>query len=128
MASVVVVGGIAKCSHQGQVRFTSGDSRLDVDGNNVVVQGQEVGLSFAPAPPSGAAPPGLIAPCPFSTAAGPSPCAATLAATTGISTKVTVGNLGALLDTASGKATNPQDPSATWSIQSAGQSKLESDA
>jgi len=124
MANIVAVGGIIKCSHTppGQVRLASGDGRLNVDGNNVVLQGQEVGLSFAPGSP------GLITPCPVTTPTGnPSPCTATVAATTGLSSKVTVGDLGALLDSATGKAINAQDPSATWSVKSAGQNKLEAD-
>lgn len=121
MPDVVVVGGVIKCSHGGQVRLASGDIRLNVDDNGALVQGQEIGLSFAPATP------GVIAPCPFATTGGPSPCTATMAATGGISTKLAVGALGVLLDTASGKAVNAQDPSAVWSIQSAGQSKLGSD-
>lgn len=121
MADAVVLGGVIKCSHGGQTRLSSGNSKLSVDGNNVVSQGQEVGLSFAPGSP------GLIAPCPFSTPGGPSPCTATTAAIGGISTKLTVDNLGVLLDTANGTAVNAQDPSATWAVQSAGQSKLGSD-
>jgi len=122
MAKVVVVGGIIRCNHGGQRRLTSGDSRLNVDGNNVVVQGLETGLSFAPAPPV------VTMPCPVTTPAGnPSPCTATLAATTGISTKLVVGGMGTLLDTASGNATNAQDPTATWSVASAGQNKLDAD-
>lgn len=121
MANIVVTGGIITCSHQGRVRFTSGDSRLEVDGNAAIVRGQEAGISFAPSSP------GLLAPCTFTSGANPSPCTATMPATTGISAKLTVGNLGVLLDTANGNATNPNDPSATWSIDSAGQSKLETD-
>lgn len=122
MAWVVVVGGVIKCSHQGRARLTSGDNRLEVDGNAVVVQGQEVGVSFATGLPT------VMAPCPVTTPAGnPAPCTATVAATTGISTKLAVGGLGVLLDTASGNATNAQDPSATWSIDNAGQNKLEAD-
>jgi hypothetical protein len=120
MANVVVLGGVIECSHGGQVRLASGDSWLDVDGNDIIVQGQEVGLSFAPGSP------GVISPCTFTTPAGNvSPCTATQAATTGISTELTVGGLGVLLDTAGGVATNT--PPVTWSVQSAGQSKLESD-
>jgi hypothetical protein len=118
MALVVVVGGTLACSHQGQARLVSGDSRLSADGKDVVVGGQEVGVSFGP---------GAMTPCPFSTPGGSSPCAATMAAMAGISTKVVVGTLGVLLDTAKGKATNAQDASATWSVQSAGQSIFESD-
>lgn len=122
MAYVVVVGGILKCSHQGRTRITQGDSRLDVDGNAVVLQGQEIGISFAPGSPGG------IAPCPFTSSGNPSPCTATIAATDGISTQITVAQQGALLDTAGGSATNANDPSATWSVDMAGQSKLEANA
>ena|SRR5918993_5180395 len=118
MANVVVLGGIIKCSHGGKAILTSGDSRLDVASKNVVLQGQEAGVSFAAGTPM----------CPVQTPSGvPSPCTATIAATSGVSTKITVGGFGALLDTAQGNATNAQDPSATWSIDDAGQDKLESD-
>lgn len=118
MPSVLVVGGVLACSHQGRAKLSSGDSRLTVDGKDAVVRGQEVGISFA----SGS--PGVQSPCPFSTNAGPSPCAATLAATAGVSSKLTVGGVGVLLDTASGNATNAQDSGATWSVSDPGQSKL----
>jgi hypothetical protein len=118
MANVVVVGGALSCSHQGRARLSSGDSRLTVDGQAVVVSGQEVGLSFATGSP------GVLVPCPLTTNAGPSPCAATIAATAGVSTMITVGGLGVLLDTATGTATNPQDASATWSVSDPGQRKL----
>jgi hypothetical protein len=117
MANVVVLGGVIKCSHGGKVSLSSGDGRLDVDSKNVVLQGQETGVSFAVGTPM----------CPVQTPSGaPSPCTA-MAATSGVSAKITVGGLGALLDTAQGKATNAQDPSATWSIDDAGQNKLQSD-
>jgi hypothetical protein len=119
MANVVVAGGALSCSHQGRLRLAGGDTRLTVDGNGVVTSGAEAGLSFA----LGA--PGVVTPCPVQTPAGnPAPCAATLTATRGVSAKLLVGGLGALLDTAGGNATNPQDPSATWSVADAGQAKL----
>jgi hypothetical protein len=121
MANVVVASGVLSCSHQGRARLSSGDSRLTVDGQAAVVRGQEIGISFATGSPD------VLVPCPFSTNAGPSPCAATIAATAGISTKLTVGGLGVLLDTASGKATNPQDASAKWSVADPGQRKLTAD-
>jgi hypothetical protein len=121
MADVVVVGAVLACSHQGQAKLAAGDSRLTVDGQAVAVSGQEVGVSFAPGSP------GLLTPCPFSTNAGPSPCAATVAATAGVSRLVTVGGSGVLLSTATGTATNPQDPSATWSVTNPGQHKLAAD-
>ena len=118
MATVLVVGGVLACSHAGQARLSSGDSRLTVDQQASVVRGQEVGISFA----TGA--PGVLVPCPFSTNAGPSPCTATQAATEGISAKLTVGGLGVLLHNASGKATNAQDAGAKWKVMDPGQRKL----
>jgi hypothetical protein len=121
MPNVLVAGGVLACSHQGRAKLPTGDSRLTVDGQAAVVSGQEVGVSFAPGSP------GLLTPCPFSTNAGPSPCAATVAATAGLSTKLSVGGLGVLLDTATGTSTNPQDASATWSVSDPGQRKLTAD-
>jgi hypothetical protein len=121
MAHVVVVGGIVQCNHGGRARLLTGDSRLEVDSHAVLVQGQEVHVSFAPSAP------GLLTPCPHTSGTHASPCTATLAATTGISSKLTIGTLGILLDSARGQTTNANDPSATWSIANAGQSKLAAD-
>jgi hypothetical protein len=123
MAFVVVTGAVIQCSHGGQARLTAGNAKLKVDGQAAVTAGQEAGISFAPGSP------GLVVPCPKLANAGtpppPSPCAATLAATAGVSVKITVDGQGALLDNASGNATNTNDPGATWSVTSAGQTKLQ---
>jgi hypothetical protein len=122
MAYVLVAGGVLACSHQGRARLAASDSRLTVDGHAVVVSGQEAGISFA----TGA--PGVDAPCPITAPNGaPSPCTATLAATGGVSAKITVGGTGALLDSATGSATNAQDAGATWSVSDPGQRKLSAD-
>lgn len=121
MAGVVVTGGVLTCSHKGRAKLSSGDSRLTVDGKAAVVSGHEVGVSFATGSP------GVDVPCNFKTNAGPSPCTATVAATAGVSTKLTVGGLGVLLDNATGTAVNTIDGSATWSVADAGQSKLTTD-
>lgn len=122
MAYVLVAGGVLACSHKGRAKLATGDSRLTVDGHAVVVSGQEAGISFA----TGA--PGVDAPCSWTAPNGsPSPCTATLAATSGVSAKVTIGGLGALLDSAAGSATNTTDAGATWSVSDAGQSKLGAD-
>jgi hypothetical protein len=119
MANVVVKGGVLSCAHKGEVRLSSGDGRLSVDGNGAVLSGMEVGLSFA----LGA--PGVTTPCPIQTAGGsPAPCAGTVAASSGVSAKLTVGGLGVLLDSAGGNVPNPQLGPATWSVASAGQAKL----
>ncbi len=119
MPSVVVVGGIIQCSHKGTVKLSSGDGRLEIAGAAALTAGMEVGLSFAPGAP------GVVVPCPFSTAGGPSPCSATLKATAGVSTQLTIGGLGVLLDNATGQATNT--PPATWSIAQAGQTLVSVD-
>jgi hypothetical protein len=119
MANVVVSGGVLSCAHQGQLRLSGGDGRLSVDGNGAVLSGMEVGLSFAPGAP------GVITPCPIQSAGGsPAPCAGTVAASSGVSAKLTVGSLGVLLDSAGGNVPNPQLGTATWSVASAGQATL----
>ena len=118
MPNVVVVGGIIQCSHKGTVKLSSGDSRLEISGAAALTAGMEAGLAFAPGAP------GVLVPCPLPAPSGPpgsSPCTATIKATAGVSEQLTVGGLGVLLDNASGQATNPNDPTATWSIAQAGQ-------
>jgi hypothetical protein len=120
MPLVIVQGGILQCSHKGQARLPTGDTRLAVSGNGAVTAGMEVGISFAPGSPT------AVVPCPFPDpkSGSPSPCAATMAATGGSSSILGVGNLPVLLETASGLATNPGDPAASWSVADAGQQLL----
>jgi hypothetical protein len=126
MPKLVVVGGMVECSHGGKARLKSGNAKLKIRGAEVVTAGGEVGLSFLPptAPPT----PDNPAPCPHvgpGTPPPPSPCTATLAATTGVSTKIKVDGVGVLLDTTSGSATNPNDPGAKWKISDVGQEPVE---
>jgi hypothetical protein len=123
MPNVVVAGGVIQCSHKGTLQLSSGDSRLEIAGAAVLTFGMETGLSFAPGP-------GVLVPCPLPAPSGPpgsSPCTATLSATTGVSTRLEVGGLGVLLDSASGRAINANDTSATWSVADAGQMLLSVD-
>ncbi len=123
MPLVIVQGGIVQCSHKGQARLLSGDSRLAVSGNGAVTAGMEAGISFAPGSPA------VIVPCPFPDpkSGSPSPCTATSAATAGAATLLAVGGTPVLLATAAGLAINSGDPSATWSVSNAGQTLLLSD-
>jgi hypothetical protein len=120
MGQMLVAGGIIQCSHKGQLKMSEGDSRLTVSGNGAITFGMESGLSFAPGSP------GIVSPCPFTDpkSGSPSPCASTLPAIAGQATLLTIGGTPVLLDNATGQATNPSDPSATWSVASAGQSLL----
>ncbi|MGZ3196530.1 MAG: hypothetical protein ACXU60_05465 [Croceibacterium sp.] len=118
MPNVVVAGGLIQCSHQGIVKLSGGDARLAIAGAAALTAGMEAGLSFA----IGA--PGVVTPCPLPAPSGPpssSACNATFAATAGLSSQLTIGDLGVLLDTASGRAANANDVNATWSIAQAGQ-------
>jgi hypothetical protein len=126
MPNVVIVGGTIQCKHGGSVKLQQGDERLQIGDGAVVVSGMEAGLSFAPGSP------GLLTPCPWPSSAQPpvpgsSPCAATMSALTGVSLQLAVGGKGVLLDTASGAASNPNDPAATWRVAMAGQTLVSVD-
>jgi hypothetical protein len=114
MAKVLVVGGLIQCSHGGTVKLLQGDPRLTIASSAAITFGMESGLSFVPGAP------GVVVPCPNPGPVNPAPCTATLPATAGVSTLLTVGNLGVLLDSAQGQTVNPVAP-ATWSVASAGQ-------
>jgi hypothetical protein len=126
MPNVVVVGSTIQCKHGGSVQLAQGDQRLEIAGSAVIVSGLETGLSFAPGSP------GLLTPCPLPAPATPlvassSACVATMAAVTGVSLQLAVGGKGVLLDNASGPASNPNDPGATWSVAMAGQTLVSVD-
>lgn len=120
MPNVVVAGGVIQCSHTGQIKFSSGSGKLEVDGAGAITFGMEAGLSFA----TGA--PGVIAPCLQTTpppASSPSPCTSS-PATAGVSTLMTIGGAGVLLSNAQGLCVNPADPNAKWSIAAPGETVL----
>jgi hypothetical protein len=119
MPQVLVSGATIQCTHRGTARLTGGDLRLNVSGNGAIVSGMEVGISFAPGSPA------VIIPCNFNTGGSPSPCSATVAAISGISTLLSIAGKPVLLDTASGVATNK--PPAQWTVADPGQTKLSVD-
>jgi hypothetical protein len=126
MGLVVVQGAVIKCSHGGQLRLLTGDPRLVVDQNGAMTSGMEAGLTFgSPQVPV----PGMLLPCPASSTTPPAPpvfvpCVTAAALPAGLATKLTVGNLPVLLDSASGPTTSGAGPG-TWSVAKAGQQKLE---
>jgi hypothetical protein len=111
----VVQGGQLQCSHGGVAPLPSGSPKLSVAGLGAVVSGMELGISFAT----------TLTPCPHTSGMNPSPCTATLAATAGISIRLNIDGLGVLLESGQGGATNANDPAATWSVLSAGQTVLQ---
>lgn len=120
MGQVLVESGTLQCTHKGKLSLSGGDTRLTVSGKGAITFGMEAGLSFAPGSP------GVVAPCPFTDpkSGSPSPCAATVAAIAGQARLLSIGGVPVLLDSAHGVAINPSDPSAGWSVASAGQSLL----
>jgi hypothetical protein len=124
MPTVVVVGAILQCTHGGQLKLTSGSSQMTVDGNQVVTSTMEAGLTFgSPTAPV----PAMVAPCSAQTPSTPPvfvPCT-TMPAVAGVAIKLSVGNLPALLSTATGPTVSGAGPG-KWSVSDAGQTKLES--
>lgn len=122
MLNVVVAGGVIQCNHGGQIKFSSGSSKLAINGAGAITFGMEANLSFALGSP------GVIAPCtqPTQPPTNPptvSPCTSS-PATAGVSALVTIGGAGVLLSNAQGLCVNTSDPSAKWSIGSAGETVL----
>jgi hypothetical protein len=71
--------------------------------------------------------PGMVSPCNAQTPIQPPayvPCVTAATLPSGLATKLTVGNLAVLLDSASGPTTSGAGPG-TWSVADAGQQKLE---
>src|ERR1700730_12976151 len=106
MPKVVVAGGTLSCPHQGVVTLASGASALQISGGAVITAGMEGSLPFTG--------------CTYVTGGAPTPCLST-PATSGTATKLTVGGAPALLDSATGNTSN----GVPWTVQAAGQSKME---
>jgi hypothetical protein len=118
MPNVVVAGGVIQCNHGGQIKFSSGSSKLEVNGAGAITFGMEAGLSFA------AGSPGVIVPCTATTAASVlAPCTSS-PATAGVSTIVAIGGAGVLLSNAQGLCVTLAVPPGSWSIGSPGETVL----
>jgi hypothetical protein len=123
MNLVLVNGAVIKCSHGGQLKLSTGDTRLTVDGKGAVTLGMEAGLSFgSPSKPVS----GMLAPCSAQTPSTPPafvPCV-TSPAVAGQAVKLALGGKPALLDKAKGTTVSGAGPG-TWSVATAGQTRLE---
>lgn len=113
---VVVLGGSLECGHHGSAAVTTALSRLKVHGADVLLLGEEVGLAFTTCPNQTT-----------TTTPVPSPCVGQKA-TTGTSTKLTVGGVAVLLGAATGTTLPSVTPSTTgpftWSVGAVGQTRL----
>jgi hypothetical protein len=113
---VAVLGGTLQCGHAGNIAVTTAKARLKVGGADVLLTGEEVGLTFVTCQNKTT-----------TTTPAPSPCLSQ-AVTAGTSTKLTVGGVPVLLASATGTTVPSVTPSTTgpftWSVSAAGQSKL----
>lgn len=113
MPKALTTGAMVVCSHQGRAQIPSaGQSKLKVGTAFVLVDGDLVGKSI-----SGC----LNNPTP----ANPSfkPCTSTTSMIAGAATKLKVGTSAVLLENANGMTDSV--PPGTWSVQSPGQTKLD---
>jgi hypothetical protein len=120
MSLVLDEDAILVCSHGGQIRIGTGDSRLSGGGVTVVTSRMEAGLTF----PSGVPP--ACNNMTTSSTPSPAPCI-TEAAGAGLAVKLSVGGQPVLLHSADG-ATKPAALPATpgtWKVLSPGQAKLQ---
>lgn len=124
MGLVVVQGAVITCPHGGKLQLLTGDARLVVGQDGAVTSGMEAGLTFGSPQVTV---PGMVSPCTAATTTTPPtfvPCVTAATLPSGLATKLTVGNLAVLLDSASGPTTSGAGPG-TWSVSDAGQQKLE---
>lgn len=109
MALVLSGNAVIRCSHQGTVRATPSQQGLKVDGTAVLVESD---LTSA-----------TISGCTNTDArAGQVPCASITSIVAGVATKLKVGGKAVVLEGASGITSST--PPGTFSVSSAGQSKL----
>jgi hypothetical protein len=119
MPNVLTIGSNVQCSHGGAVTLKAGQTKLTVDGKAVLRPADLVGASIVGcAVPIATSPP---APSPTS------PCTTVLSVIAGPATNLSIAGVPVLMDTAQGLTNGvppPAGPFNTWSVHSAGQTKL----
>jgi hypothetical protein len=112
MPKVLTTGATVKCSHQGTVQVSSaGQSVMEIGDKPVLVTGDLEGKS--------------ISGCKLTASTSTSPCVSTTSMLIGAATRMQAGGKFVLLDTAMGLTDST--PPGTWSVEAAGQSKVEAD-
>lgn len=110
MPSVLTAAARITCAHQGTVQPRTSQTKLTVDGQSVLVDGD---LDGAP-----------ISGCLTPTTSSSKPCTMVASLLSGRAIKLTVGGKAALLETAAGLTDGLPAPANLWNVQSAGQTKL----
>lgn len=110
MPSVLTTGSTVKCAHQGTVKLTASQNKLKIGGKAVLVQGDLDGAT--------------ISGCTTPSSQSSSPCKSVTSMIQGAATKLKVGGMAVLLDTAMGLTDGVPPAPMQWNVQSAGQNKL----
>jgi len=113
MPNVLTEGSIIMCRHGGTVRPIASQNLLKVNGQRVLVQSDLMGAPITNCP------------IPVNPIGPTKPCTATLGTTLGISTNLKVGSQLVLLETAQGPTDGMPAMAVSWSVISAGQTKLQ---
>lgn len=111
MPSALTESSTLACGDQGTLQLRAGQSKLTVNGSKVLVMGDLNGAD--------------VSGCTTvtNTNTGTKQCLKVLTALGGVATKLTVGGQGVLLETITG--TTDGLPVPAWTVQSAGQTKLQ---
>jgi hypothetical protein len=113
MAAVLTESSTLACGDAGSLKLNAGQSKLTINGNKVLVQGDLDGAT--------------VERCPTPDNANPPSKKCTLVSSTigGVAGKLTVDGKGVLLESIQGLTDGLVGPKiGTWSVQSAGQTKL----
>jgi hypothetical protein len=111
MPKVITQGSLLNCAHQGKIQVTPTQTKLKVDGQAVLVEGDLIG---AP-----------IVGCTVVESTGTKRCTSVVSMTLGASQKLKVDGKAVLLETATGFTDGLPTPANLWSVQSAKQTKLD---
>ena len=116
MAKVVTEGSTIKCPHQGTITFTASQHKVTVDGQAVILSTDITS--------------GVVSGCQTQVVTTPGsvsqPCKAVTSLIAGTSTSLSINGTPVLLETANGLTDGlVSNVPATWSVQSAGQDKLD---
>jgi hypothetical protein len=109
MPKVLFQGSRLTCAHQGTIQLNPGQTKLKVEGQAVLVDGDLLGAS--------------ISGCTTPSTSSSKPCTTVVSMLSGAALKLKVDGKGVLLETAAGLTDGL--PTNTWSVQSAVQTKLD---
>ena len=111
MPKVLTKGSLLTCAHQGTIQLNPSQSKLKVDGQAALVDGDLVGAAIS----------GCTTPATNSS----KPCTSVVSMIAGAALKLKVDGKGVLLEMANGQTDGLPAPGNIWNVQSAKQTKLD---